>query len=89
MPAYHSALNEARNPEACGCAVCPLKTDVKGPAVLCPVDEDDIIDEVLNYFRANVFFRNFEIKGAADRTLIYLTLHVVQVLVKMEKIEDR
>ncbi len=89
MPAYHSSLNEAKFSEACGCAICPLKTEVKGPAVLSPADEDDIIDEVLNYFRANVFFRNFEIKGAADRTLIYLTLHVVQVLVKMEKIEDR
>ncbi len=53
------------------------------------VEEDDIIDEVLGYFRANVFFRNFEIKGGADRTLIYLTLHAVQVLVKMEKIEDK
>ncbi len=43
----------------------------------------------MTYFRANCFFRNFEIKGGADRTLIYLTLHAVQVLVKMEKIEDK
>lgn len=52
-------------------------------------DKDDIIDEVLMYFRANVLFRNFEVKGGADKTLIYLTLHAVQCLVKLEKIEDK
>lgn len=41
------------------------------------------------YFRANVLFRNFEVKGGADKTLIYLTLHAVQCLVKCEKIEDK
>lgn len=51
--------------------------------------KEDIIDEVLNYFRANVLFRNFEVKGGADRTLIYLTLHAVQCLVVCEKIEDK
>ncbi len=53
------------------------------------LDAEDIIDEVLNLFRANVLFRNFDIRGPADRTLIYLTLHVVQCLVKCEKIEDK
>lgn len=43
----------------------------------------------MTYFRANVLFRNFEVKGGADRTLIYLTLHVVQCLVKCERIEDK
>ena len=31
----------------------------------------DILDEVLALFRANTFFRNFEIQGPADRVLIY------------------
>ena len=52
-------------------------------------DSEDIIDEVLGYFRANVLFRNFDIRGAADRTLIYLTLYAVQCLVKCERIEDK
>ena len=34
----------------------------------------DVVEEALYYFRANVFFRNFEMKGAADRVLVYLTL---------------
>jgi actin related protein 2/3 complex subunit 3 len=65
MPAYHSKRNEDRNEEVCSCAICPLKTELKGPAPLFsptgPDDDEDIIDETLNYFRANVLFRNFEV----------------------------
>jgi len=68
----------------------PLKTDIRGPAgKFADADGDDIIDEVLTFFRANVLFRNFMINGGADRTLIYLTLHTVQCLVKLEKIDDK
>eukprot|EP01039_Chlorochromonas_danica_P010792 gene10792-11992_t len=90
MPAYHSKKNEEGYAEACGCALCPIRTEFRGPAPYPePADQEDIIDEVLTYFRANVLFRNFEVKGGADRTLIYLTLHVVQCLVKCERIEDK
>ncbi len=51
--------------------------------------QEDIIDETLSYFRANVLFRNFDVRGGGDRTLIYLTLFTVLCLVKCEKIEDR
>ena len=50
---------------------------------------EDVIDETLIYFRANVLFRNFDVRGGADRTLIYLTLHAMQCLVACEKIEDK
>lgn len=36
-----------------------------------------------------MLFRNFDIKGGADRTMIYLTLHAVQCLVKCERIDDK
>ncbi len=36
-----------------------------------------------------MLFRNFFINGGADRTLIYLTLHAVQCLVRLEKIDDK
>jgi hypothetical protein len=48
-----------------------------------------VIDDTLNFFRANVLFRNFDIRGGADRTMIYLTLFTVMCLVKAEKIEDK
>lgn len=38
------------------------------------------MDEVLDLFRANTFFKNFEIKGPSDRTLIYGILFVSQCL---------
>lgn len=42
-------------------------------------DDTDIVDEAIDYFRANVLFRSFEIKGGADRVLVYLTLFIQQV----------
>jgi len=41
------------------------------------------VDEAINFFKANVLFRNFEVKGPADRVLIYLTLYVSQCLTKI------
>lgn len=64
----------------------PLRTKTRGPAYTLPFpspplpaaespDADsesyDILDEVLALFRANTFFRNFEIQGPADRLLVY------------------
>ncbi|KAG6817855.1 hypothetical protein H0H87_001687 [Tephrocybe sp. NHM501043] len=45
--------------------------------------QPDIIDETLDLFRANSLFRNFEIKGPADRTLIVLILYVSDCLAKL------
>jgi hypothetical protein len=52
---------------------------VRGPAPVQQADGKDIIDEAINFFRANVMFKNFEMKGPADRTLCYLTLFIHQV----------
>ena len=45
--------------------------------------EADIVDETLDLFRANSLFRNFEIKGPADRLLIILILFVSDCLAKI------
>ncbi|VDM63257.1 unnamed protein product [Angiostrongylus costaricensis] len=47
--------------------------------------EVDIIDEALMYFKPNIFFREFEIKGPSDRTLIYLTLYITECLRKLQR----
>ena len=39
----------------------------------------------IKFFRANVLFRNFDVKGGSDRTLIYLTLCVSQFLSECER----
>jgi actin related protein 2/3 complex, subunit 3 len=43
----------------------------------------DIIDETLDLFRANSLFRNFEIKGPADRLLIIMILFISDCLTKI------
>ena len=43
----------------------------------------DIIEECLLLFRGNCFFRNFRIKGSADRTLIYGILFISGCLNKL------
>ena len=76
----------------------PLRTKTRGPAYTLPIpdpplpayetpDPDsesyDILDEVLSVFRANTFFRNFEIQGPADRLLVYCILFVSDCLTKI------
>lgn len=56
-------------------ALLPLRTSFRGPAYQANSDYD-IIDECLDLFRANSFFKNFEIKSASDRLLIYGILFV-------------
>lgn len=41
--------------------------------------------ESLDLFRANSLFRNFEIKGGADRLLIYLILFIGDCLTKISQ----
>ena len=77
----------------------PLRTKVRGPVYPLPFpdpplpahespDPDsesyDILDEVLSLFRANSFFRNFEIQGPADRLLIYGIWFVSDCLTKIK-----
>jgi len=89
MPAYHSNFNQYEAMEVCGCGVYPIKTAIRGPATVMTEATPDIIDETIEYFRANVLFRNFEVKGPADRLLIYLTLFVQQCIKRVERTEKR
>jgi actin related protein 2/3 complex, subunit 3 len=60
-----------------------------------PLDVDpdsesyDVLDETLSLFRANTFFRNFEIKGPADRLLIYGILFISDCLNKVKPNMDQ
>jgi len=81
---YHSEFNETAAKQVCGMPLLPIKTKHKGP---CPTEREeskmDIIDEAVDYYRANVLFRNFEVKGPADRLLCYLTLYISYCLPKV------
>lgn len=86
---YHSKLtNPSRR--IGNIAFLTFKTKVRGPVTsLNPADlvdgEQDIIDEALFNFKANVFFRQFEIQSDSDRVLIYLTLFITECLKKLQK----
>ena len=71
---YHSQLDTSQCQFACGLPLIPLNNRVQHTAAVGSCR--DIVDEALYAFRANVFFRTFEVKGAADKLLIYLTLYV-------------
>ncbi|CBJ28205.1 conserved unknown protein [Ectocarpus siliculosus] len=85
VPAYHSKQTDENAQVCCGCAILPLSTTVRGPAPLAQPGREDIVEEALYYFRANVLFRNYQIEGSADRTLIYLTFFIQQCLKELEK----
>lgn len=65
-------------------SILPIRSRIRGSAPP-PVDPSrpDIIDEAIDLFRANSLFRNFEIKGHADRVLIYLILFISDCLTKI------
>jgi len=83
--AYHSSFNEKEAPLICSMSVLPIKSKFKGPApILTDNAAVDIVDEAVDFFRANILFRNFEVKGGADRLLIYLTLYIHQCLIRCQ-----
>ncbi|KZS98081.1 actin-related protein ARPC3 [Sistotremastrum niveocremeum HHB9708] len=84
MPAYHSSFNEETDCRLVGnVSVLPIKTKIRGPAPQADPSQGDIIDETIDLFRANSLFRNFEIKGPADRLLIILILFISDCLAKI------
>ncbi|RDW88061.1 actin-related protein 2 complex subunit 3 [Coleophoma cylindrospora] len=99
MPAYNSIFNAEPSPTLiANFPLLPLRTKTRGPAYTLPLDAAlplsqspdpesdsyDALDEVLSLFRANTFFRNFEIQGPADRLLIYGILFVSECLTKIK-----
>lgn len=90
MPAYHSQFNELSQPtNVCNCALLPMKTKVRGPAPPAVASEPDIVDEILDYFRANVLFSSFEMQGSADRVLVYGTFFVQLCLRKLHSVSTK
>ncbi|KAJ8562282.1 hypothetical protein K7X08_011573 [Anisodus acutangulus] len=82
---YHSSfVDEEGISKACGCLLLPLKSHIRGPAPVSEQDTTDIVDEAITFFRANVFFKNFDIKSSSDKLLIYLTLYINIALKRLE-----
>ena len=74
---------------ACNMAILPLRTAARGPAPIAGAEDIDIIDEAINFFRANVFFSTFDFQGGADRTLVVLTLFISECIVKAARCKTK
>ncbi|XP_021042546.1 actin-related protein 2/3 complex subunit 3 [Arvicanthis niloticus] len=88
MPAYHSSLMDPDTKLIGNMALLPIRSQFKGPAPR-ETKDTDIVDEAIYYFKANVFFKNYEIKNEADRTLIYITLYISECLKKLQKCNSK
>jgi actin related protein 2/3 complex subunit 3 len=93
MPSYHSVFNQLGFTTLCGIPYIEFKSskipDLDSSKLKLSLDEIDldIIDEALIYFRANVLFKNFPIKGDADKLLIYITVFIQKCL-EVANIQD-
>ncbi|XP_072048039.1 LOW QUALITY PROTEIN: actin-related protein 2/3 complex subunit 3-like [Amphiura filiformis] len=87
MPAYHTSLTSQRS--IGNLALLPISTKYKGPAPPHNGEGSDIIDEAIHYFKANVFFKNYEIKSEGDRVLIYITLFITECLKKLQRCNSK
>jgi len=79
--AYHSDVVCDVQFGSCDMAKCPLKntSGARGNAPVCR-DEKDIIDDILYYYKPNVFFSTYDIENPVDRTYVYGTLYLAECL---------
>jgi len=85
--AYHSQIKDF-NSSVANMALLPLRTQFRGPAPQSNI-EQDIIDEAIYYFKANIFFRTYEVKNEIDRVLIYVTLYIPECLKKLQRCPNK
>ena len=86
LQAYHSKIEAHKS--IGNTAFLTFRTKVRGPIhqVLqhdLADGEMDVIDEALFYFKANVFFKSYEVQSDCDRVLIYATLYISECLKKL------
>ncbi|KAJ6251388.1 arp2/3 complex 21 kd subunit [Anaeramoeba flamelloides] len=89
--AYHSIWNDFEAEEIARVPILPIRTTHKGPSPRWEGDEGtmDIVEEALYYYRANVFFRSYDVEGGGDRIIIYLTLYITECLKQMSRITNK
>ncbi|KAJ1073021.1 hypothetical protein K5549_015164 [Capra hircus] len=68
MPAYYSSFVDPDTKLIGDMALLPIRSQCKGPAPR-ETKETDTVDEAIYYFKANVFFKNYEIKNECLKQL--------------------
>ncbi|GAT97088.1 arp2 3 complex 21 kda subunit putative [Entamoeba histolytica] len=82
--AYHSELDKDIVQKAGNFPLMQFKTKVKvNPKFLLKGDDMDIVDEAITYYKANVFYKNFDMSICeADKLLVYLIFYIQSLLLK-------
>ncbi len=83
MTSYHSKFNEEQVEQACGFSLLPVTP--KASFDIADTASHDIVDEALHLFRANILFKNYKVKGGADKVIIYLTCFIQKCLEQMAR----
>merc|ERR1712013_336915 len=78
MPPFRSTLEDPEKNIAL-VAILPLRQTAKGGdrGVGGVTSEEDIVDQALDRFKANILFKQFELETTVDRVLVYVTLYIV------------
>lgn len=93
MPPFHTSLGgdpgtTGDGPrKVAGWPLLPLRVTIKGggrgPAP--STNQEDVVDQSLDLFKANILFKNFEIETDVDRVQVYITLYIIECLKKLQK----
>ena len=87
---YHSAFCDDKSAEiCCGIPLLPIKTSDKSGAapVITDPKEKDVIDEAIELYRAQILFKNFRVKGPADKVNVFLTSFIQKILQELQRHE--
>jgi len=89
MPAFHSTLSSPGNTLG-NMAIMPIRQTTKGSArgPAPQTNDEDIVDQSINLFKANILFTNFEMETDVDRVLVYVTLYIIECLKRLQKLPN-
>ena len=82
LVSYHSNFVGQESEIAYGIPLLPITPKTEFNA---DTSTHDIVDEAIHLYRANILFKNYKIKGPADRILIYLTCFIQKSLEQMQR----
>ncbi|KAL7718695.1 Actin-related protein 2/3 complex subunit 3 [Entamoeba marina] len=82
--AYHTQLDSTIIESPGRFPLMQFKTKVKVNAkFISKGTGEDIVDEAITYFKANIFFRNYDMsQNEGDKLLVYLTFYISSLLLK-------
>merc|ERR1711936_723063 len=89
MPPFHSSL-ESSGKSYGNMALMPLRQTTKGSArgPAPSTNDEDIVDQTINLFKANILFKQFEMETDVDRVLVYVTLYIIECLKRLQKLPN-